>query len=62
MDFFFTLVMAFGALGLFWYGFARSTVSKKEWVNGERDEARQFVVTGIGFLIVGLIILSILEM
>jgi succinate-acetate transporter protein len=62
MDFLLTVVTAFGALGLFWYGFARSTVTKKEWVNGERDKARQFVITGIGFLILGIIILSILEM
>ena len=54
------LVMFFGAMALIMYVFARSASTKKESVNGERKQAREFAIGVAGLLTVAIVILAIL--
>ncbi len=62
MDFVLLVIIAFGGFGLFWYGFARSLSTKKEWVEGKQKESKEMISVGILLLVVGIIVLGFMSL
>jgi succinate-acetate transporter protein len=62
MDFVLLVIIAFGGFGLFWYGFARSLHTKKEWVEGKQKETKEMIPVGLLLLIIGIVIAGFISL
>lgn len=59
MDTLLPLVIGLGLLGLFWYGFARTVSTNKEWEK-EKTKNREMILTGLLFLFLAVVVVSLI--